>query len=143
MASEPGRAPGRSPNHAGYSIDCLLSASPATLGVEEERHRRSHGRARRKQRDLLASGLPLPSRRHHPRYLSPDFPDTLVLHDSFHPYHLVKSSTPARAPLNRGGVAIAIGSDDREEVEKAAQILTETGALRVERFDSSGRRLAE
>ena len=43
----------------------------------------------------------------------------------------------------KGGVAIAIGSNDREEVEKAAQILTETGALRVERFDSSGRRLTE
>jgi outer membrane lipoprotein SlyB len=43
----------------------------------------------------------------------------------------------------KGGVAIAIGSDDREEIEKAAQILTESGALRVERFDSSGRRLAE
>lgn len=43
----------------------------------------------------------------------------------------------------KGGVAIAIGSDAREEVEKAAQILTESGALRVEGFDASGRRLAE
>lgn len=43
----------------------------------------------------------------------------------------------------KGGVVLAIGSDDREAVEKAAHTLTESGALRVERFDSSGRRLAE
>lgn len=43
----------------------------------------------------------------------------------------------------KGGVAIAIGSNDREGVEKAAQILTESGALRVERFDASGRRSSE
>jgi hypothetical protein len=43
--------------------------------------------------------------------------------------------------LREGGVAVAIGSDDRDEVEKAAQTLGEAGPRRLERFDSRGRRL--
>jgi hypothetical protein len=43
--------------------------------------------------------------------------------------------------LREGGVAVAIGSDDRDEVEKAVRTLSETGPRKLERFDSRGRRV--
>lgn len=43
--------------------------------------------------------------------------------------------------LQKGGAAIVLGSEDREEVEKAAEALSETSPLRLERFDGQGSRL--
>jgi outer membrane lipoprotein SlyB len=43
--------------------------------------------------------------------------------------------------LQKGGAAIVLGSNDREEVEKAAEALSDTSPLRVERFDTRGSRL--
>jgi hypothetical protein len=43
--------------------------------------------------------------------------------------------------LQKGGAAIVLASDDGEEVEKAAQTLSETSPLRLERFNAQGGRL--
>ena len=43
--------------------------------------------------------------------------------------------------LQKGGAAVVLGSDDHQEVEKAAEALSETSPLRLERFDSRGSRL--
>ena len=43
--------------------------------------------------------------------------------------------------LQKGGAAIVLGSDDPEEVEKAAKTLNDTSPLRLERFDARGSRL--
>jgi hypothetical protein len=43
--------------------------------------------------------------------------------------------------LQKGGAAIVLASDDGEEGEKAAQTLSETSPLRLERFNAQGGRL--
>jgi outer membrane lipoprotein SlyB len=43
--------------------------------------------------------------------------------------------------LQKGGAAVVLGSNDREEIEKAVEALGQTSPLRLERFDSRGSRL--